>query len=82
MQNFGGHIFQVATPDFKVQTVYLTGKYCEKIPLITPGFRAYAINSVVFDYKGHDTCLILDSCACTSQTVNHSSKTKLERVHA
>lgn len=51
MQNFGGHIFQVATPDFKVQTVYLTGKDCEKIPLITPPFRAYAINSVVFHYK-------------------------------
>lgn len=51
MQNFGGHIFQAATPDFKVQTVYLPRKDCEKIPVITPQLRAYAINSVVFDYK-------------------------------
>lgn len=51
MQNFGGHIFQAATPDFKVQTVYLPCKDCEKIPVITPQLRPYAINSVVFDYK-------------------------------
>lgn len=42
MQNFGGHIFQVASSDFKDQTDDPSSQDCGKLPLLTPHFGVSA----------------------------------------
>lgn len=49
MQNFGGHIFQVASSDFKDQTDDLSSQDCGKLPLLTPhlGVSASVVLSLI-----------------------------------
>ena len=62
-QNSRGHIFQMATPDFKVQTVYLTSKDYEKkkFPWSHPSLEFMPSIALSLITKGHDMCTNMDN---------------------
>lgn len=51
MQNFGGHIFQVASSDFKVQTDDPSCQGLWKASFAHTPLGGFRFSSVVFDYK-------------------------------